>query len=166
MADDDALPFAVLGEPQGSGDALPTEVLESPTGRRDLGDPASARRVGEFHDGTYFLVEGDRRETVCLVRHEAAVHVVALCTPGFGQFRRPSIMTVLDRRHRRVSAVIVRDGYTSAVLKTRDSDIRVPIGRNVAFFSTQRAAHLEIRGAGRRTMTMAIPKMPSFPRRP
>lgn len=159
VASDARAPYAVLSEPRKASDKMPSGVVKSPTARHDLGDPASARYVGTFHGGTYFIAEGANREDVCLVRHEPDVHVVALCTPAHATFDRPSMMTVLDKDFRRVSAVLVKDGYTTAVVKTRGADIRVPVSRNVAFFSTTRAARLEVRGEGQPTLALSIPKM-------
>lgn len=166
IASDETWPYRVLEETRGSDDALPQEVLDSATAHHDLGDRDSARRVGEFHGSTYYLMEGAAEETVCLVRHERDVSVAALCTPATAEFERPSMMSGLDKNYRRVSAVIVRDGYTSAVVRSGASEVRVPVTRNGAFFSTGRAATIELRGAGKPMMSVRVPKLRSIARRP
>jgi hypothetical protein len=159
-ADTDERPFAVLAEPRESDDALPAEVLESRTAAYDLGDPASARRVGAFHDGTYYMMEGAAADHICLVRHEQDVNVVAICADDGGQYERAPSFSVYDKEFRRATATIVPDGYTSALLKLRGGKTRrVPISRNVAFFSTSRAGRLELSGPEQPTLTAPIRAM-------
>ncbi|HEV3000084.1 MAG TPA: hypothetical protein VGW75_05025 [Solirubrobacteraceae bacterium] len=158
-ADGSERPFAVLAEPREADDALPADVLASPTARYDLGDPATARRVGRYRDGTYYVVDGADAGHVCLVRHERDVNVVAMCASDGGEYERAPWFAVYDRHGRRASAALVPDGYTAAVLRFADGTRRpLTLTRNVAFFSTARTARLELRGPDQRTLTSPVPK--------
>jgi hypothetical protein len=158
-ADTAERPFAVLAEAREKDDWLPAEVLESRTAHYDLGEPASARRVARFHDGTYYVMDGAAAGHVCLVRHEPGVNVVAMCAADNGEYERPPGFSVYDKDFRRVTATLVPDGYTTAVLKKREGTTkRVPLTRNVAFFSTSQAARLELTGPKQRTLAAPILK--------